>query len=577
MKFLPAKLLIILLLWRAARYQGYQYDELQQPIGAFLTKVHDAYITHSNWRLLYYYDLADFYKNVELYKDCMYKMEQICSEIVESNACIALVHKHNTYLDEIGIDMDYLKTFEENQSRERTYRKKRSAPLGLITTYVYKPLFGIMDEDDANEFKEKINEIIDKQEAHHVVLENNLSIIKRSMELTNVTLQTFKDNIELMNGYIKNAFQTIADVEKDLKKHIDFHYMSQLATTIRAEHEKAVKTIKNAITNQLNGDYTEIMTHKQLIRDLAEVLQHLDDTSVKLLTNAKDLQKTISITGTIIDKKLLIEVNIPIVDRNLFTLYKITPLPMRNANNIIVFDLTNQYFLVHNATRMFIPMTVNSHSCRDISHKNLLCYPPGESFYENTEICESNILFQEPSEIIQNSCCYKNIFNKTYVIELNENHYFVTPKKKTKVIENCRKRKSEYTTIEKDGILKLDMNCEIIINKRKITPKFTKIRGKIINLPSANRTFGINIKNISSLGTKLDKSSSYPEMEFLNFNEGYEKLVNDTLVESKRLHDHPPISKMALDVAFYITIGTTILIALIIVWVLVKCTLKFCC
>lgn len=48
-----------------------------------------------------------------------------------------------------------------------------------------------MDEDDANEFKNKINEIIDRQETHHVVLENNSSIIRQSMELTNKTLKTF--------------------------------------------------------------------------------------------------------------------------------------------------------------------------------------------------------------------------------------------------------------------------------------------------------------------------------------------------------------------------------------------------
>lgn len=567
-------LFIIFLLCKTTLNWGYHYDELKDPLGAFLTRIHDAYISHSNWRLLYYYDLTDFYENVELYKKCMDKMSQICSEINEHGACLALVQKHNTYLDEIGIDIDYLKTFEEPHTEESTRRRKRSAPFGLLTSYIYKPLFGVMDEDDANEFREKINEIIDKQETHHIVLENNLSIIRRSMELTNITLQTFKNNLELMNDYIKEAIQTIADVERDLKKHIDFHYMSQLASTIRFEHEKAVATIKNAITNQLNGDYTNFMTHKQLMRDLTEVLQHLDDTSVKLLTSPRDLQRTMSMSGAITDKKLLIEINIPIVDRNLFTLYKITPLPMRSPDKLVVFDLSHQYFLVHNSTKIFIPMTINRHSCREITHKNLLCYPPGESFFENTELCESNILFHESSDVIRESCGYKNIFNTTYIKELNENNYFVSPKEKTTVIENCRKMKSKYSTIKKPGILKLEMNCEIIINKRKITPKFTKIRGKIIDLPSTNRTRGINIKNINSLGTKIDKVPPHPEMEFLNFNEGYEKLVNDTWDETKRLNGSPAITKMTYDT---VSFGIMILIFFFSIWMVSICIKKFCC
>lgn len=60
------------------------------------------------------------------------------------------------------------------------------------------------------------------------------------------------------------------------------------------------------------------MTYQRLVEDINAVAQELDDTRITLISSPKELQKTISIFGSIIDKKLLIEILVPVVERNLY-------------------------------------------------------------------------------------------------------------------------------------------------------------------------------------------------------------------------------------------------------------------
>lgn len=95
------------------------------PLGAFLFNIAEAYVSHSSWRLLYYYDLTDFYENISQYRDCLQKMEQICNhlmEIGESSQCLSLIYKHRKFSNEMKIDTDYLNSLQrEDRTNHQFY------------------------------------------------------------------------------------------------------------------------------------------------------------------------------------------------------------------------------------------------------------------------------------------------------------------------------------------------------------------------------------------------------------------------------------------------------------------------
>lgn len=98
------------------------------------------------------------------------------------------------------------------------------------------------------------------------------------------------------------------------------------------------------------------MTYQRLVEDINTVALDLDDTRVMLLTRPKELQRSISILGTIQDKKLLIELMVPMVERNVYILKKIIPLPIRNREGVVALDLETRDHLVQNISRVFIPL-----------------------------------------------------------------------------------------------------------------------------------------------------------------------------------------------------------------------------
>lgn len=208
-------------------------------------------------------------------------------------------------------------------------------------------------------------------------------------------MSEFKREMEEMNIFIEQTIQKLREMESGMDLHITITYISSLATNIKIEYTKAIDMIKIVIQNKLISEYTEVMTYKHLIKDLQAIEQEFDDTRVRLLTNPLELQNSITITGAIIKRKLLIELEVPIVDRNIYTLEKIIKLPMRDEELVFVFDIPHLNHLVQNEARLFI-------------RKRLICYPQRETHFADYTSCESNILFDLPHKI-KGSCILNHL------------------------------------------------------------------------------------------------------------------------------------------------------------------------
>lgn len=564
----------IICLWTLRTGDAYYFQPITEPLGAFLSNLGEAYVSHSSWRLLYYYDLQDFYKNIESYKDCLKKMGQICDhleELGESSQCLSLVLKHQEFLKDINIDVEYLDSIQKDDIMENK-RRKRESPLGFMTTYVFKPVFGIMDEDDAQEMVQKINNLAENQETHHTLFEQNLSIIRRTIETTNSSLTSFQNSMNELNTFVNTSIKQIQEMETEIKLHISFSYISDIATNIKIEYFKAIETIKKIIRNKLIGEYAEIMTYKRLIEDINTVALDLDDTRVMLLAKPRELQQSISILGTIRENKLLIELMVPMVDRNTYNLKKIIPLPMHNGNTTLVLNIENENYLIQNATKTFIPLkNVDLDSCREISSKKILCYPTREAHFVDESICESNILFGQKNEKLVQTCSYRNIENKNWIIGLDENRYFVSPYKSMYMKENCLHEIPKVSHIDVVGIMELNLNCEMVTDNLKIFPKFIKTRAKIHDLPVANRTQGIKIMNLTNIPSRLDKLPPQPQTVYMNYNEKFGELLNDTKKAEKTLNETKLVHKIERNM---LRNGIICVFVFIIICLLTKCAMK---
>lgn len=575
MKNIGIFLLLILLLMPIER--AYEFEPVSQNLGAFLVKIKDAYISHSSWRLLYHYDLTDFYDNINSYKDCLGKLDEICErleEMNESTQCSTLVRKHRSFLEDINIDIEYLEIIQSEGKKNRSLirRRKREAPLGYIATFGLKPLFGIMDEEDAEELASKINQLAENQQAHHTIMDHNLSIISRVIDTTNDTMYEFKKSMQEMSLFIEKTTEKLHEMETGINLHISFTYISSLATNIKIEYTRAINMIKKVIQNKLVGEYTEIMTYKRLTKDLNEIEQTFNDSRVRLLTDPLELQNSITITGAIVKRKLLIELEVPIVDRLVYALEKIIKLPMRDKEQVFVFDIPHMTHLVQNEARLFIPLQYEDLSfCHELSRKKLLCYPQRETHYTDEASCESNILFDLPKNIVK-TCTIRPSRNINWVIGLNDNQHYVSPKDNISILEKCIGQTPIKSIISRPGIIKLDVNCELYTDKIIIYPKYTKTRAGITNLPAPNRTQGIKVGDLKNIEGRLVDLPPPPKTIFKNFNEEFIELDNEIANNQKTLND----LKMVQPVERHTIRNTLLATSLIVVFIITFCILKKC-
>lgn len=555
----------ILTIWIQLTF-GFNFTHLNEPTGAFLMRSHDVYISYNNWRFVFYYDLTDYYNEIDLYKQCLEKMRLICDELPERTQCEVLVTKHEDTLSDIKMDIDYL---EKMQYR----RKKRDAFLGSIGSYFYKPIFGLMDEDDAMKIVKKINQLIDTQTIQQKVVTDNMSISKQAMKTTHDNIQSLKSTLNTLNSYVLNITEAVSTSEGEIKQHITFNHISSLANLITSGHQRTTNNLKDVLQNTLRGEYTEFITHKQLTREIKEVARDLDETSFMIIDKFKDLQRVVAIRGTISQKKLLVELNIPMVSRNQFKLHKIITLPMRYQNKIIALSISHQDYLVDNATRTYVPIQFEElQKCKPIFRQSLLCFPQPETYFESDDSCESNILFESDIENIVAKCKYFRVNDQCYVKLLEENTYFVMPRGSVPVIENCLKQDPIHTEINATGILKLEANCELLIKGMKISTKNIKSK-EIANILAPHRYRKISLSNLTNLSTRMDKFKGR-EVKYLSLNDDFEKLINETDENIKLMETAIITEKIEMDIA---KIGGFLLISILIVIIAIRCIYKAFC
>lgn len=137
------------------------------------------------------------------------------------------------------------------------------------------------------------------------------------------------------------------------------------------------------------------------------VSQELDDTRVSLITKPSELQQSISVLETLMDRKLLIQLDIPVID--IYSLIRVIPLPIRTTEKVMILQVPHYEYLVNNDTRVYIPLdSLDLASCRNIAHSKLLCFPQRETHMADNSACESNILFgQSQSHDLSEKFCIK--------------------------------------------------------------------------------------------------------------------------------------------------------------------------
>lgn len=530
------KLTLIFTLIMAYCYvlHGFNFTQSREPEGIFVIKTHDVFTTHSDWKLYYYLELDEFYNDNEQLKTCIKKIEKICSEIPSNEHCTYLVTRFHRHLEFIKSEMNFIDSFHLNTRNKR-------APLGIFGDYYFKPLFGLMTRDEADQITEKINEIIDHQEQHKISLIDEFSLIKQTIKFTNESLSSLRENLHVFDERLNDL---IKEQNKEITQHMITQYLSSIAILIIVEHESTLKTLKEVTRKTFNGDFTDLVTIKQFRNDLIRITEELDSETTILTENGDDILSINAIKHHFTNNRIIIEISLPIINRSSYKLAKVATVPLTLNNRTILINTDDKEYLVNDEKSEYISISeFEIKQCKLISDHRFICPTSREIYLKNEDICESGILFGADINNILQKCTYKYAKANDYIKQLHMNTYFIFTRNEINITEKCRNKAPEKYSIKTPGKLYVNPECELKWRSMRISASNSKLSKITPVIESPYKSMKLSPKNLNDLELRI-RHVRTPKISFVNYDKNFLELTKTADKQIKNLEEINPIQKV---------------------------------
>lgn len=197
--------------------------------------------------------------------------------------------------------------------------------------------------------------------------------------------------------------------------------------------------------------------------------------------------KLSQIKSTIHGQKIIIEITIPIVERERFHLYKASPIPTTANSSYLIPFVHSTYFLMNVEQTKYVPMNQKQlDGGRMMSSNEMLYQPTNTTLLTSNGICEWQVLSGATASELQEACQFTPFLHKNVIMTVIENEIiFVNSHRNSSIFEACNGTEYTQRKIFGRGTIEIDSNCLFKTGNYIIRPHKTKIvEGSQIILPT---------------------------------------------------------------------------------------------
>lgn len=430
----------------------------ESKLGVILTEHEKIRLSYNEWRVCYAYDLNEFYEEITVFKKCIDKMEVICNQLKENHNC-NILRSH--------LSREYLKMQNDNLNLDQNPQSKftRSAPLPIVGK-ITNVLFGIMDEESAENYNLKLNEISSRVNEHNDFISEQTTIIKKALTTTSDTLNEFKSKM----FKIANDLKSTNNVTNENTLRIEINFLAETAILIILEHKDIHNSLKSILRETVTGDISDLIQVNTLKNDFNLIREKLtSDESFPINLNKDNINNIFvfcKIRAGIKTNRLFIELSVPTVENKIFTVYEMTPIPMTSKNDLHMIKIKTNQILVNFESREVIEF--NKHECKGNGNTGRVCITHSPIILSSSGNCEASLLLSNKNEIDKN--CETKIIPKTnYIIQISDtNSYFIFPFTKISAKIICGGNNVETIEIHEPKIIEMSQNCTISLLNMKL-------------------------------------------------------------------------------------------------------------
>lgn len=299
------------------------------------------------------------------------------------------------------------------------------------------------------------------------------------------------------------------------------------------EHQRVSQQILNSLENAVSGKITQLIPKDRLIKDLEYVESRLKENQKLPIDfyheNPLHIFKYSQIRASLYGNRLLLELIIPVIERQKYTIYKIIPIPISINNATVIIEQSTKYIAMNNDDSQYIPISETEFRDAKFNLYGEKILKPAENVHlDYSHNCETNLFKSPDLDTIQKYCNLKVIPTSNYFISLHSNNnFYVKISSPFYIIEFCPGNISTTHRLSDDGIITLGKECRMVSDKISLRPQNNyKIEtGDLIFITNISA----DVYNI--FATKLNFS-------LLSFTPQYKKeiLIQDHIPQFNRLY-----------------------------------------
>ncbi len=346
-----------------------------------------------------------------------------------------------------------------------------------------KVLFGILDNDDAKYYDAKISEFSKDENSVINLLKEQTKIVQSTLINFNNTIGTLDFNENVLKGNIEKIAKELDKNQKDvkflnLKTNLEDHVT--ITNMILNQLQLEIMSLTNAILIAKKGIlHPAIMTPVQLTKELRQVLESLphglefpiplDTSNANILLNIIELQVFFE------NKRLIYIINTPLVETQLFYLYKISPFPkLVVLNEFILIQPFSKYIAIDESKQQFVQFSDMEYiSCIKLLGNKIICkqHKP-VSLAHLVDNCEIRLL-QATSDKIPENCDKRIVTSKRGIfIQLSTSNtwIFAVPNTETLTISCTNNDKPMDVTLKNCGSVTLAKQCKAYSSSTILMP-----------------------------------------------------------------------------------------------------------
>lgn len=485
-----------------------------------VNKLATAHLTYDSFKLVFFANLTTFYK----------LKSNIRAAVTIVKNLTTVLHKP-TYTTAAGQLEHQLKMIDADEDMLDSFRTKRF----VLCDWCGKAqhwLYGVMDTEHAQKYDDKINEIGKAAVNNRELIRDQSKAFEAALNFHKNTFVRFEKKINEFAALANNQSNEMQTMQLELNESSLIQYVQLLIS----EYYRVFGQIRRTLISSRHGKLTELIPKKQLESELRHITKMLPSTQGlpidPMHEDGLHIFEFAQVRSVLHRQRILMEVEIPIVEYERMHLYKAIPIPMKWNMSLVIPSVYSTYFLMNTEQSKYIPMNQRQLDAgKTLKNGDVLYHSTSTTLLTSNGICEWQVLKNMHATELQKACQFIPFLQETVIITILENEVmFINAQHNMSVYEKCGYTDFVQRNIGERGTIRLDSKCLFKTDNYVVRPHQSRMVNVSSIITPAIQTEELDLLRIPlGIYEKLNQTSKrFTELTVIRNSDDMQNLIENT-------------------------------------------------